>query len=232
MEKEKMTKKELVKRYVVFLVGLFFSSLGVALVTKAELGTSPISSIPYVLSLGFKPTLGEFTILFSLLLIVFQLILQGRKFPVHSWLQIPVSIVFGYFIDLSMFLLKWMHPEAYYTKVLYLLIGCMILGFGVYEEVIAAVVMLPGESFVNAIVTRFSTDFGYTKVIFDASMTICAALISWILFQGINGVREGTVIAALVVGLIAKFFGRRLRGFTKFLFPEEYGDDLQAIRRD
>lgn len=215
----KKTKVEMIKRYVVFIIGLFFSSLGVALVTKAELGTSPISSIPYVLSLGFKPTLGEFTIFFSLILIALQLILLGKKFPVHSWLQIPVSIGFGYFIDLSMFLFGWVQPQAYYAKVIYLLIGCVVLGFGVYLEVIAAVVMLPGESFVNAIAIRFYTDFGYTKVIFDASMTVIAGIVSWILFRHIDGVREGTIIAALAVGLIAKFFGKKLRRFTRILYP-------------
>lgn len=45
-----------------FLVGLVLNSLGVALVTKASLGTSPISSIPYVLSLNFQDSLGMFTI--------------------------------------------------------------------------------------------------------------------------------------------------------------------------
>lgn len=39
------------KRYILFLTGLFINSLGVSLVTKANLGTSPISSIPYVLNL-------------------------------------------------------------------------------------------------------------------------------------------------------------------------------------
>ena len=58
-----MTKAEIFKRYLIFTIGLFVSSLGVAIVTKADLGTSPISSIPYVLSLRYPLTLGEFTII-------------------------------------------------------------------------------------------------------------------------------------------------------------------------
>lgn len=64
---------EKLKRYAVFLIGLFINSLGVSLITKADLGTSPISSIPYVLSLNFPLTLGQFTIAFSLLLILISL---------------------------------------------------------------------------------------------------------------------------------------------------------------
>lgn len=88
-----MKKKNLVRRYIVFLFGLFISSLGVAFVTKASLDTSPISSIPYVLSLKFTPTLGVFTIYFSLFLILLQIIILGKKFNKIDLLQIPVSIL-------------------------------------------------------------------------------------------------------------------------------------------
>ena len=93
---------EKLKRYIVFLIGLFINSLGVSLTTKADLGTSPISSIPYVLSLNFPFTLGQFTIAFSLLLILIQLVILRRNFKAEHLLQIPISILFGYFIDLTM----------------------------------------------------------------------------------------------------------------------------------
>jgi uncharacterized membrane protein YczE len=223
-----MTAKETVKRYVIFFVGLFISSLGVSFVTKANLGTSPISSIPYVLSLGFQPTLGQFTIVFSLLLIALQMILLKKKFKKRDLLQIPVSVVFGYFIDGTMFLLKGLVPESYGFKLLALLAGCTILAIGVYFEVIANVVMLPGEAFVKAVTVSFHTDFGLTKVCFDAAMTAVAAVSSALLFHTLSGVREGTVIAALVVGLIAKFWGKALHRLTEFLLPENSADAALA----
>lgn len=76
-----MNKTELIKRYLFFLAGLFVNSFGVAFITKADLGTSPISSIPYTLSLGFRPTLGMFTLYMSLVLIAVQLLLLRKKFP-------------------------------------------------------------------------------------------------------------------------------------------------------
>ncbi|MCC8169785.1 MAG: hypothetical protein LIO59_05405, partial [Oscillospiraceae bacterium] len=115
-------------------------------------------------------------------------------------LQITGSIEFGYFIDCSMFLLTALNQQLYIWKLVSLLIGCVILGTGVYMEVAADVVMLPGESFVSAWSTVFNTDFGTTKVAFDTTMTLTAALISVILFHKLNGVREGTIIAALLVG--------------------------------
>ena len=210
------------KRYILFIIGLFINSLGVSLITKASLGTSPISSIPYVLSLNYPLTLGNFTIIFSLLLIFLQIIILRKNFRIANILQIPVSIVFGYFIDLTMYLFFWVNPENYIVKLIALLIGCVILGFGVYIEVVADVVMLPGESFVRAIVQTWNTNFGTTKIIFDSSMTIIAGILSFVFFSRLNGVREGTVIAALLVGFIARLFGKKLEFIKPLLFPEDY----------
>ena len=211
---------ETLKRYLIFLVGLFVNSLGVSLITKANLGTSPISSIPYVLSLNFPFTLGNFTIFFSIFLIVLQLIILRKNFKLEHILQIPVSIIFGYFIDITMILFFWVNPEAYIMKIVYLLIGCLILGVGVYMEVLADVVMLPGESFVRAIVLTWKTNFGTTKICFDVSMSVIAAVLSFVFAGKLAGVREGTVIAALLVGFIARLIAKKLAFLKDMIFPE------------
>ena len=217
------------KRYVIFLIGLFVNSLGVSLITKASLGTSPISSIPYVLSLSFPFTLGNFTIFFSIFLILLQLLILRKNFKLEHVLQIPVSIVFGYFIDLTMLLFAWVNPQVYIMKIIYLLIGCLILGFGVYMEVLADVVMLPGESFVRAIVLTWKTNFGTTKICFDVSMSVIAAILSFVFTGRLNGVREGTIIAALLVGFIARVVGKKLAFVKPMLFPEEYvGENAES----
>ena len=131
------------KRYLLFLIGLFINALGVSLVTKASLGTSPISSIPYVLSLKFPPTLGNFTIIFSILLILLQILILRKNFEIENILQIPVSIAFGYFIDLTMYLFFWVNPGNYAMKLAALLAGCIVLGFGVYLEPQRSYLILP-----------------------------------------------------------------------------------------
>ncbi len=213
------------KRYLVFLIGLFINSLGVSLITKADLGTSPISSIPYVLSLNFPFTLGEFTIIFSLVLIFIQLLILRKNFKAEHLLQIPISILFGYFIDLTMDMLFFVHPETYGSSLIYLLIGCLILGFGVYTEVLANVAMLPGESFVRAVSSTWKTDFGITKIAFDVSLTVIAAALSFGFAHRLDGVREGTILAALLVGFIARLFGRKLAFLADLLFtlPQTQG---------
>src|SRR5699024_6225241 len=121
-------------------------------------------------------------------LIVIQLIILRRNFKLEHLLQIPISILFGYFIDLTMVLLFFIQPQNYLLSLVYLLIGCVILGFGVYTEVLANVAMLPGESFVRAVSSTWKTEFGSTKVAFDASLTIIAAILSLLFTHRLNGV--------------------------------------------
>lgn len=199
-----MTRREWCRRYLFFLAGLFINSFGVSFITKAALGTSPISSVPYTLSLGFAPTLGMFTLYMSIVLILVQMILLRRDFPRQYLLQIPVSFLFSWFIDMTMKLLGFLTPDVYAAKVVCLLLGCGILGFGVFMEMAAGMVMLPGECFVNAISRTFHTDFGRTKVAFDTSITVAAAIIGLILYRELAGVREGTIVAAVLVGMIAR----------------------------
>ena len=208
---------EKLKRYIIFFIGLYINSLGVALITKASLGTSPISSIPYVLSLNFPFTLGNFTIFFSLFLIFLQLLILRKNFKLEHFLQIPISVLFGYFIDWSM---------------IFLLIGCLILGFGVYTEVLANVAMLPGESFVRAIVMTWHTEFGVTKICFDVSMTVIAGVLSFVFAGKLDGVREGTIIAALLVGFIARLLGRFLSFVEPMLFTESQTAENSEVSAD
>ena len=210
-------KTELRKRYIFLLAGLFASGLGVSFITKTGLGTSPITSIPYTLSLGFTPTVGMFTLVFNIFLVILQVILLRRNFQLQNLLQLPIIALFSFFIDLTMSLLGFMQPETYAMKVVSLIVGCLILGFGVFMEMVANVAMLPGEATVRAVSDVFSTDFGKTKIAFDSSMTVIAAILSFIMFRHLDGVREGTIVAAILVGFIARLFKKYIGGIEKIL---------------
>ena len=205
-----MSKQELTRRYLFFIAGLYVNSLGISLITKAKLGTSPISSIPYTLSIGFPLSLGMFTLFYSLLLIVIQLVILGRRFPRQFWLQLPVSLGFSLFIDLSMGSLWFLSPDSYPVKLICLLVGCLVLGVGVFMEMAASVVMLPGECTIKAISSTWNKDFGKTKVAVDLTMALSAAALGFFLYGALTGVREGTLISALLVGLIARWINQHL----------------------
>ena len=196
----------MIKRYGIFLIGLTFMSLGIVLIIKSALGTSPISSVPYVLSLALPFTVGQFNFVFSSLMFILQPIILRNKFEWVQILQVPMTFIFCAFTDLFMYIFAWLHPQAYYQHIFVLLIGCICMGIGVTCQLLGRVVMLPGEGLVNAIATRWKLDFGKIKVIFDWSLVAMAAVISLYYFGTIEGIREGTLVSAFATGMLVKFF--------------------------
>lgn len=215
-----MTKKEVAKRYLCFIIGVLINSFAIAFITKAALGTSPISSIPYVLSLEFTPSLGLFSFIFNMVYIFMQMILLRKDFEKIQLLQIVVNIVFSAFIDVSMNLLSFLNPQNLPEQLLLLLIGCIILGFGIALEVLPGVLFVPGEGVVRAIATVSHREFGNVKVCFDVTLMVTALILSFIFFGHLNGLGAGTIISACIVGFIEKFFAHRL-GFVEKLLVDD-----------
>ena len=91
------------------------------------------------------------------------------------------------------------------------LLGIVILSFGVSLAFIANVIMNSGEAFVKALSDLTHWEFGYVKIAFDVTCVLLALLLSLLFSSGkIVGTREGTVISALLTGFVVKFFTKRL----------------------
>lgn len=196
------TRGKLILRYLCFLAGLLINSFGVAFITKAALGTSPISSIPYVLDLEFAPTFGETTFALNMVYIVAQIVLLRRNFQPIQLLQIVANLIFSVFIDVSMGLLWWLNPTSIPTMLASLAIGCCILAFGISVEVAPDVIVVPGEGIVRAISSTLRRPFGTCKLCFDTTLVAIACVLSFLFFGFLNGLGVGTVVSALVVGPI------------------------------
>lgn len=209
------------RRYLLFVASLFINAFGIAFITKALLGTSPITSVTYVLSLFTPFTMGIWTILLNLLFVVLEPFLMTRRELREDLrmylLQIPISFCFGLFIDFSMFMLSWLEPSAYVIQVTVLLIGCIILALGIALEVKANAAMMAGEYFVKTITRRFHGEFGYIKQGFDITLLTIACILSLVFLSDIQGVREGTVVSALLVGPIVHFVSPAYRIFDRWI---------------
>lgn len=205
----KIENRRLLRRYLLFVVALFINAFGIALITKALLGTSPITSVTYVLSMFTPMTMGQWTIVLNLLFMLLELPFMTREDLKTDrrifLLQIPVTLFFGAFIDCSMEALCWLAPQTYPAKIFSLLVGCVVLAVGIALEVKVNVAMAAGEYFVRAISRRIWGEFGYVKLGFDITLVLLACALSLGFMSGIYGVREGTVIAALIVGPIVHF---------------------------
>lgn len=198
--------KNWIIRYAVFIIGLYFLTLGVVLIIRSSLGTSPISSFSYVLSLNTPLTLGMAAFILNMILIVGQFwFLRGlgtRRDYMEILMQIPFSLLFSAFLDLNMHFFHNLTPESYGGSLVILGVGCIVQAFGVALEMKPNVVAMSGEGFVKYAARRFHKDFGRVKVMVDVGLVLLAVVTSLILAHKIIGVREGTVVAALGVGLL------------------------------
>lgn len=204
-------------RYFFFALGIFINSFGVAFVTKSDLGTSQISSVPYVLSLAFPDyTFGMTTFIFNVLFIIIQIIILRRDFHPIQFLQIFANILFSFFIDVSMNWLAFFQPETFIAKFISLIIGCMILAIGICIEVAPNVIVVPGEGVVRALalaiaIKKPKVKFGTIKIYFDVTLIIIACILSFIFFSKLNGIGLGTIVSALIVGRFINLVNRHFK---------------------
>lgn len=199
-------KDHLGRRYVIFLLGLMLCSLGVACTTKAGLGTTPIAAIPYSLAL-IMPQLsfGNWLIIFCFAQILVQIMLLGRKcVPSELLIQAILAFVYGYLTDFSMFLLTAVQPELYVSRLVVLVVGCLLLAVGVCLELIGDVGMLSGDAFIKAIAQVTGKSYSGVKIATDSAMTVIAGVLCVVFLGKLVGVREGTVIAAVLVGILLR----------------------------
>lgn len=205
---------KLILRYTVFIIGLYFLSLGIVLIVKSSLGTTPISSINYVVTLHTPITLGVATFLINVLLIAGQFwLIRGfgtRKDYMEILLQLPLSLLFALFIDINMALFSGLVPSDYVAALCCLALGCVSQATGVVLELKPDVAIMSGEGFVKYAARRYRRDFGKLKVLFDVTLVSTAILLSLCWSGQVEGVREGTVMAALATGYIVTFLSRHV----------------------
>ncbi|MBR5503849.1 MAG: hypothetical protein IKV87_05360 [Methanobrevibacter sp.] len=198
---------KLIIRFVLLIVGVSTMALGISLSIKACLGTSPIASPPYVLSLAFPISVGTFVIFFNTLMVLFQMVLL-REITIKQIAQIPVCILFGYMTDFTLELVSFLNAGDYLSQWILCILSCIVLAFGICLEVKPNLAMLPGDGAVQALAKVTNKEFGQVKPFFDVSIVLLAVVLSFGLLGHLEGVREGTIFAAIVVGFIVQYFDK------------------------
>lgn len=210
---QKMPLGEHVRRYVLFFTSVLMQGLGIALITLAHIGTTPISSTNFVISLHTPLTLGDTTMIFNVLLVILQIMIVNRKILEH-WLnivmQVPVILMFSWMIDFAMSNIEILLPEVlpYWLAWALVILGTVILAFSIACSFVASVCMVPGEYFIKVFHPLVNRSFSYVKTFFDIFLVSCAIVISLFLtgFSAVEGVREGTLFAALITGPMVHLF--------------------------
>ena len=203
-------KKDLLRRYALFIVGLLIASMGVAFSTKAGPGTSPVASLPYSVSLVSKAlSFGNWLNLLSVTQIGVQIALLRRKCkPLEIIIQTVLAFIYGFLTDFSCYLIRGIEVNSYHAQLVYMVLSCFVLAFGIWIQLKGGVAMLPGEAMNRAISEVSGKRYENIKIFFDIVYIALSAIICLVFLGKLEGVREGSIIAAAAVGSIIKLYNR------------------------
>ena len=210
-EKTKLKMFPLCKRIVLLCLGLLVMAFGVAFSIKAALGTSPISSVPYVTGAISGLSVGTTTIIMNTLFVLIQIAILRRRYQPYQLLQLPAAILFGTAIDVAGFVLQGLVPAAYWQQWLICLLGIFLVALGVSMEVTAGLITTAGEGIVLAICQVAHVKFGNMKMAFDLTLVALSVILSFLFLGHLDGVREGTVAAAILVGQLTKQLNKPMK---------------------
>lgn len=219
---------QIARRILVYCVGLFIMAMGVSFSGKADLGMSPVNSIPYVLSEIFTQlSMGTWIIIIFSIYIIIQFIILGKDLQPWRILQLICTTLFGYFTDFTNMLADMFLPDPslikfspvgiYGIRLLYLVISMILIALGILFYLAPNLISLPGEGVMQVIADKIGKPLSFVKICFDCTVSIIALVVSLVYFREFHGIREGTVIAAFGVGKILGLYAPLKPALFKFL---------------
>ena len=213
---KKTKPAQLAARLGIYCLGLLILAFGIALSVNSKLGVSPVSSLPYVVSqIVNKISLGTCTIIVYAVYILLQMILNGRKFQPALLLQLVFSTIFGYFVDGAKFVLGDFMIPTYFGQLAMLAASILLIGLALVLYIEVDLAPMPAEGLVGCIAGKLKKPFSTMKTLFDCTSVLVAAVLSLVFLGKLAGIREGTVVTAILagkmMGLIRKWLGPKIR---------------------
>lgn len=210
-------------QHLLLLVSFFIMTLGVALAIRSQLGSSVISSIPMVMALagegGYAPafTIGEYTSIMNFVLVGIQILILRRAFQPVQLFQLIVGTVFGWMLDLNMWITSPLSADTLPMQLLMQFAGCVVLGIGIAFEIRCGSVTMPGEGVPAAITKKYGVAFPKAKIAVDISLVVIAVALGYLYFGKwlLSVIGPGTLFAMLFVGMMVRFTDSHIAWFDR-----------------
>lgn len=206
--------KKIKTRLLMYFIGLFLMTAGIALSVKSNLGVSPVSSIPYTMTCVWGMEMGMATTIFHAFLVLLQILLLRKKFKVKNLLQVLAGIIFGMFTTFCNMCASYLPtPENLFIRIFMILISTVLIAAGIFLYVPADIIPLAGEGITQTVSDLSGIAFPKMKVVFDLTVVTVSLITCLLAIHSFGSVGIGTVLAAALVGVnlgyITKIFGER-----------------------
>ena len=200
------------KRILVYVLGLYIMAVGVVFSSRSALGVTPVSSLGNVLYLIGRAAgapsyvnLGNCTTGVFCLYLLAEFLVLRRDFKPAMLLQVAAALLFGQLVNLASATLFFLpEPGNYAMRLVYLAVSIPLVSAGVMLYLSPQLLAMPGEGLCLAVTKKTGKSMGTVKTFFDCSVVLLSVAASLLYFRGLVGVREGTVISALLVGFVLR----------------------------
>ncbi|MCL2235313.1 MAG: DUF6198 family protein [Defluviitaleaceae bacterium] len=215
--------KKLPQRIIAYVAGLMILAFGVAFSINSDLGVSPVSSVPYVVSyLVSALSVGNATTAIFVIFIIMQILILRKDYKWFNLTQILFAAIFGFFLDFAQWVMGDLQFPTYAGRLGMLAISIVLIAIGIVFIMAGRLAPLPPEGFAQSLETRFErVKFHVAKMAMDSGLVIIALALSLVFLGRVIGVREGTVISAIAIGKIIPFIRKMLRPILAKLEPDQ-----------
>lgn len=212
---KKSTPAQFVIRVLIYCLGLLSLAFGVAFSVNSNLGVSPVNSLPYVISRILNVQMGTCVTAVFCFYILLQILILRRKFNPVNLLQIVFSTIFGYFVDFSKMVLGDFAIPTYFGQLTMLAISIPLIALGIVLYMDAQLVPMPMEGLSSCLAEKFGVSFPNMKTIIDCLVVVIGLILCFVFLGGLDGLREGTIITAVVTGKVIAIFKKPLSPILK-----------------
>lgn len=212
---KKSTPAQFVIRVLIYCFALLLMALGVALSVNSNLGVSPVNSLPYVVSRILNVQMGACVTVIFCFYILLQIIILRREFQLVQLLQIVFSTIFGYFVDFAKMLVGDFAIPTYFGQLTMLAASIVLVALGVMMYMDVQLVPMPMEGLSSTLAKKLGKPFPTMKMVIDCLVVLIGVVLSLVFLGTLDGIREGTVITAIVVGKLIAIFKKPISPIIK-----------------
>jgi uncharacterized protein len=182
-------------RWFIFFIGLLVMALGIALMIRADYGSAPWDVLHIGLYKRLGLTIGTWSIIVGIIIIAVTSFITKKPPQLGAFLNM---LFVGIFIDLYLLLPFLTTPLTTFGKIIMLLIGIVIMGYGIGLYIAANCGAGPRDSLMLAL-----TDLlGWKVQWIRGTMEVVVLVAGWLLG---GPVFIGTIIFSVCIGWIVGF---------------------------
>ncbi len=228
---------------LLWILGIIFVALGVAICSKADLGVSMIAAPAFVVYEAIAPLWSGFSVgmteyIIQGIMLLLLCLLVGR-FNWRYLLAFAVAVLYGYTLNFFLWLLG-SEPFAYvWLRYVMLIVGDLITAFGVACFFRTYMPLQVPELFVAELTSRFRLNINKVKSAFDIALLVISLVLAFTLFgdvttfdwssigyRSFHSIGIGTLITTLinapVIALMGKLIDRLFESGARFAALEKW----------